>query len=110
MALRNSDKFHSYPDTASASRGQQQSLQKSLAEYLAPDSDAVLRAAHAAGAHDMNLRLPSGYDTGVGEGGEALSGGGKERVSDSSLRDRITPFHTACFAGHSINSVGDRSR
>ena len=106
MALRNSDKFHSYPDTASASRGQQQSLQKSLAEYLAPDSDAVLRAAHAAGAHDMNLRLPSGYDTRVGEGGEALSGGGKERVSDSSLRDRITPFHTACFAGHSIDSVG----
>jgi ABC-type bacteriocin/lantibiotic exporter with double-glycine peptidase domain len=68
MALHNSDKFHSYPDTASTSTCQQQSLQKSLAEYLAPDSDAVLRAARAAGAHDMILRLPSGYDTRVGEG------------------------------------------
>jgi ABC transporter len=78
MARHNSRKFHSYPDTASTSRGQQ-SLQNSLAEYLTPDSDAVLRAARAAGAHDMILRLPSGYDTRVGEGGEAMSGGQCQR-------------------------------
>lgn len=58
----------------------------SIAENIAygkPDAtrDEIMAAARAAHAHDFILRLPHGYDSLVGERGQALSGGERQRIS-----------------------------
>ncbi|WP_315720388.1 MULTISPECIES: type I secretion system permease/ATPase [unclassified Bradyrhizobium] len=51
-----------------------------IARLARVDEAAVVAAAKAAGAHEVILRLPNGYDTPIGEGGVALSGGMRQRV------------------------------
>ncbi|MBK0021661.1 type I secretion system permease/ATPase [Ochrobactrum sp. S46] len=60
-------------------------FQGSVADNIArfeesPNPQKVISAAKAAGAHELILRLPNGYDTEVGDFGMDLSGGQRQRV------------------------------
>jgi len=54
---------------------------ENIARFTDCDPEAVLDAARLAGLHDMILRLPQGYETPIGSGGEGLSGGQRQRIA-----------------------------
>jgi len=46
-----------------------------------PDPEAVIRAAEAAGVHDLIVNLPGGYQTEIGDYGTGLSAGQQQRIA-----------------------------
>jgi len=58
------------------------SVAENIARMAEDRDDAeVVAAAQRAGAHDILLALPHGYDTQIGAGGQRLSGGQRQRVA-----------------------------
>lgn len=57
-------------------------VSQNIARFEAePDPDAVIAAAKQAGIHDMILHWADGYETQIGEGGQALSAGQRQRLA-----------------------------
>jgi PrtD family type I secretion system ABC transporter len=57
------------------------SVAQNIARLGEVDDGRVVAAAKLAHAHEMILRLPSGYDTPIGDSGAMLSGGQRQRIA-----------------------------
>jgi PrtD family type I secretion system ABC transporter len=56
-------------------------VRENIARLGAGDDEAVIAAAQRAGAHEMIVELPQGYETQIGDNGILLSGGQRQRIA-----------------------------
>ncbi|MDA9901301.1 type I secretion system permease/ATPase [Gammaproteobacteria bacterium] len=55
-------------------------ISENISRFGGIDSEKIVKAAKAAGVHDLILSLPEGYETAIGRAGGALSGGQRQRI------------------------------
>jgi PrtD family type I secretion system ABC transporter len=54
---------------------------ENIARFGEASSERIIEAARLAGAHELILSLPQGYDTPIGDAGRILSGGQRQRIA-----------------------------
>jgi ATP-binding cassette subfamily C exporter for protease/lipase len=54
---------------------------ENIARFGTADSEQVIEAARVAGLHETIQRMPTGYETPIGAGGQYLSGGQRQRIA-----------------------------
>ena len=69
----------------------------------------VIAAAKAARCHEFIMKLPEGYDTVIGEGGDTLSGGQKQRISIARAMLKDAPVIILDEATASIDPENEQS-
>lgn len=76
-----------------------------------PDAtkEEVMEAARKARCYDFIMQLPNGFDTVIGEGGESLSGGEKQRISIARCILKDSPIVILDEATASVDADNERA-